>query len=272
METPGIPLDRRPDLNDMASAEYDNVSDTPADKTLIICAAPRTGSSEFCRYLMAAGIGIPHEYFNRNFADGLGRRLGIGGNPLSRWNVRLYIDALRKNRGQNGVLAINLQYWQLNDSLINQSGDSLFSNATVVHLFRPDIGKQLTSWRVAVNTGVWDYSDRKSKSTRPFPDNPKARMKQYAEDLKFIVGEDTGFREFFALTGIDPFFITMKELFRDPADAVHRVAKMLEVPVNNEALKAMIERSKPYPRDEAAHQRATEGLAAPLRKRAFGLR
>lgn len=64
----------------------------------------------------------------------------------------------------------------------------------------------------------------------------------------------------------------MKELFRDPADAVHRIAKMLEVPVNNEALKAMIERSKPYPRDEAAHQRATEGLAAPLRKRAFGLR
>lgn len=270
MNSPRIPLDKRPDLVDMASAEYDIVSETPAEKTLIICSAPRTGSYELCRFLMAAGIGIPHEYFHPQFAVDFGARFGIAGDPLAGPNVQPYIDALRKNRGQNGVLAINLQYWQLSGFLINPPGDSLFKDAAVVHLFRSDIGNQITSWRMAMNTGVWDYSGRVTADKRLYPADLAERIKQYEEDLKFVAGEDTGFREFFARAGINPLFILMSTLFDATENLVHLIGEALETPVNKNALKAMIERSKPYPRDEAAYKRATEGLPARLRGRAFG--
>ncbi len=55
-----ISLGRRPDLVEMAGPEYDLASPEPARKTLLICSAPRTGSYELCRFLIAAGIGIPH--------------------------------------------------------------------------------------------------------------------------------------------------------------------------------------------------------------------
>lgn len=270
MNSPQIPLDKRPDLVDMASAEYDIVSETPAEKTLIICSAPRTGSYELCRYLMAAGIGIPHEYFHPQFANDIAWRFIGKAEPLAGQNVQPYIDALRKNRAQNGVFAANLQHWQLSKSLMNGPGNSFFKDAVVVHLFRSDIGNQVTSWRMAMDTGVWDYSGRVTADKRAYPPDLAERIKQYEEDLEFVAGEDTSFRKFFAMAGIDPFFITMKDLFRDPTDVVHQIAKKLDVPVNKKALKAMIERSKPYPRDEEAYKRATEGLPPRLRYRAFG--
>lgn len=268
MNAPQLPLDKRPDLIEMASPEYDLPSATPAEKTLVICSAPRSGSYELCRYLMAAGIGIPHEYFHPQFAGDFGQRFGLAGNPLDAANVQPYIEALRKNRGQNNVLAINFQHWQL-WSARNAPGNSLFKDALVVHLFRSDIGNQVTSWRIAMNTGVWDYSGRVTGDRRPYPEDLRERVKQYEEDLKFVAGEDAGFREFFAMAGIDPHFVTMRELFANPADIVHRIAKRIDVPVNKKALRAMIDRSQPYPRDEAAYKRATEGLAARLRYRAF---
>jgi hypothetical protein len=63
-----IPLDRRPDLVDLAGPDYDVAVTERANKTLIICSAPRTGSYELCRFLLAAGLGIPFEYMHPQFA------------------------------------------------------------------------------------------------------------------------------------------------------------------------------------------------------------
>jgi hypothetical protein len=66
--------EKRPDALTLIGPEYDRVPAEPADRTLIICSAPRTGSWELCRYLLAAGVGVPHEYFNANYARRLGER------------------------------------------------------------------------------------------------------------------------------------------------------------------------------------------------------
>lgn len=263
-----IPLDRRPDLVDMASPDYDLPSETPAEKKLIICSAPRTGSYELCRYLMAAGIGIPHEYFHQDFAPGLGARFGVEGDPLE--NVHLYLDALYKNRVQQGVFAVNVQYWQVRRFLLNPHGSALFKNAFVIHLFRPDIGNQVTSWRVSMNTGIWDYSGRRTSEPRPYPEDLAKRIAQYEEDIKYVASEDTGFRELFARASITPIFIEMNTLFAAAKDVVGVIANALRVRVNEPALDAMIARSKRYPRDNAAYARATDGLAEIMRKNAFG--
>src|SRR5215469_12777515 len=41
---------------------------------IIICSTPRTGSYLLCRAMIHAGIGIPHEYFNRMNAGIIGSR------------------------------------------------------------------------------------------------------------------------------------------------------------------------------------------------------
>ena len=266
-----IPLDRRPDLVDLAESDYDVDITEPATKTLIVCSAPRTGSYELCRFLLAAGLGIPFEYMHPQFAAQIASRWGMPAEPLRGENISPYIEALRLRRAQNGVFAVNLQYWHFSGFLMNNPGNALFADAFVIYLFRPDIAAQVTSWRIAMNTGKWDFSDRRTSEPRQYPQDTHARAVQFQEDLKFITGEDAGFRELFALAGIQPYFVTMEELFRAPREVVGHIAVALGVPVNESALARMLAGSKPYPRDEAAYARATEGLAEPLRQIAFAL-
>ena len=265
-----IPLDRRPDVIDLSGPAYDVVATEPARRTLIICSAPRTGSYELCRLLLAAGIGIPHEYVHPRIAPEFGRRFGLGANPLARSSIGAYIEALRLRRAQGGVFAVNLQHWQFRESLVNESGRALFEGAHVVHLFRSDIGNQVTSYRVAMNTGTWDFSGRRTSIPRAYPRDLEGRVAQFEADLNRIATEDTGFRELFGRAGIGPQFVTMDDLFRAPAQIVRQIADALGTGVDEGGLGAMISRSAPYPRDEAARLRATNGLADVLKRRAFG--
>src|SRR5262249_53035091 len=96
---------KRPDTIDLIGPEYDRASQQPAERTLIICSAPRTGSYELCRYLLAAGIGVPHEYFNLNYARRLGERWGFSKSPLEPSELSRYIKVLRRRRARGGVFA-----------------------------------------------------------------------------------------------------------------------------------------------------------------------
>ncbi|MGB6287905.1 MAG: Stf0 family sulfotransferase, partial [Xanthobacteraceae bacterium] len=104
------PPANRPDALDLIGPDYDQASSQPADRTLIICSAPRTGSYELCRYLLAAGIGVPHEYFNPNYARRLGERWGFSRSPLEPSELKRYIGILRRRRAQAGVFATKLQF------------------------------------------------------------------------------------------------------------------------------------------------------------------
>jgi LPS sulfotransferase NodH len=107
---------------DLIGPDYDRPSTDPAGQTLIICSAPRTGSYELCRYLLAAGIGVPHEYFNPNYAWRLAERWGFARNPLEPSELSRYVVALRMRRGQNGVFATKLQFPHFDRILRNDEG------------------------------------------------------------------------------------------------------------------------------------------------------
>src|SRR5579871_5154279 len=138
---------RRPDAIDLIGPEFDRPASEPAQRTLIICSAPRTGSYELCRFLIAAGVGVPHEYFNGNYARLAGERWSLGEHPLTEDRIGRYIDVLRRRRSQNGVFATKLQYGHFDRALRNGHGAALFQGATVVHLFRPDVTGQYASIR-----------------------------------------------------------------------------------------------------------------------------
>lgn len=263
----GGPAPKRPDALDLIGPEYDRPSPQPADRTLIICSAPRTGSYELCRYLLAAGLGVPHEYFNPNYARRLGERWGFSKNPLEPSELSRYIEALRCRRAQGGVFATKLQFPYFDRTLRNAHGRRLFEGATVVHLFRPDAVAQYASYRSALESGVWDFSTR--PTAKPLVRDAKNFdnfFKQALQVLDTLMGQDAGLRCLFVLVGIRPLFVTTDELFGGPRQVVRRIADAMRLPVNEGELERAIELSVPYGRD---HTKATAGLAEHFKRVVF---
>lgn len=258
---------KRPDSLALIGPEYDRPSPHPAERTLIICSAPRTASTELCRCLLAAGIGIPHEYFHPNYARQLGERWGFSRSPLEPSELFRYIKALRHWRAQGGVFATKLQFPQFDLNLRNEHGRRLFEGATVVHLFRPDATAQYASYRNALETGVWGFSAHLTTPAvvRDVQDSDKF-LTQALRELEWLMGQDAAFRCLFTLLGIKPIFVTTDELVADPRHAVRGIADAMRLQVNEAELARAIEVSAPYGRDNA---KATVALAEHFKRVIF---
>jgi LPS sulfotransferase NodH len=266
-----IPI-QRPDQIDLLGPDFDHPAAAPARRTLIICSAPRTGSSELCRYLIAAGIGVPYEYFNPHLARPLAQRWGGSGDPLSETGLGSYIDLLRRRRSPNGVFATKLQFWQFDRHLRNAHGATLLNGACVVHLFRPDVATQFASWRAARASGTWDFSAR--QITRPRPPTPPGSselLREALADMNFILGEDAGFRGVFVLLDIRPLFVTSDDLFADPDQIVRRIGEAVSVAIDEEGLRRAVAVSAPYGRDRQ-REASVAGLKDLFKKVAFSRR
>ncbi len=261
-------VSKRPDSIDLIGPEFDRPSAEPARRTLIICSAPRTGSYELSRHLIAAGIGVPHEYFNPNYARRLAERWLFTGDPLSESVLPRYIEVLRRRRVQGGVFATKLQFAQFDHYLRNPIGAALLDGASVVHLFRPDVASQYASLRAAWESGRWDFSPRQTRTPRVPRERSEDSFKEALDDMNWILSEDAGFRGLFVLLGIRPIFMTTDELSRDPKSLVRRIGETMGVPMNEEALDHSIAASAPYGR-ESERKRAMAGLADKFKKIPF---
>jgi len=261
------PSAKRPDALALIGPEYDRTSTRAGEQTLVICSAPRTGSYELCRYLLAAGIGVPHEYFNSSYARRLGQRWGFSRSPLEASELSRYIEVLRRRRVQGGVFATKLQFPHFNLILRNKHGRRLFENATIVHLFRPDAAAQYASYRSALETGVWDFSERPTLSgvVRDSKDSDEL-LKQALQELDALMGQDAGFRCIFALLGIRPLFVTTDELFSNSRQVVCKITSTMGLPVNERELDRALELSAPYGRNTA---KATAQLAEHFKRVVF---
>jgi len=235
-------MNQRPDLIALIGANYDSEGEL-ARRKLIICSAPRTGSYELCRFLTAAGIGTPHEYFNPNYATRLAQRWGISGDPLGQDNIQAYIESLLARRVRNGIFAAKLQYGQYRAFLENPRGLRFLCDATFVHLYRPDVLRQFQSLRVSSVSGRWDYSER--TSTPPQPDSVEGAL----SSLRVLLQSDAGLRGLFFLVGKTPLLITTKDIIEEPKQTVDRIARLVGVDADLEAVEELVAASEPYKRD-----------------------
>jgi LPS sulfotransferase NodH len=241
----------------------------PAQQTLILCSAPRTGSYELCRHLAAAGIGVPHEYFNPNYAHRLAKRWAFRGDALAETELGRYVDLLRRRRSQNGVFATKLQFRHFDIILRNPHGAALFQDACVVHLFRPDVANQFASLRAALESGRWDFSER--QTTQPIirhQTNSDHFMRQAIEEMDWLLSEDAGFRRLFVLLGVKPLFVTSEDLFINPGNVVTRIADAMSVTLDAQRLAQSIAVSAAYG-NENRRQKSATGFAEKFKEIAF---
>ena len=262
-------MQTRPGLLDLIGPDFDREDGEPGKRTLLICAAPRSGSYELCRLLIAAGVGVPHEYFNPNYANRIAARFKLAGDPLSDSQLGGYIEVLRRRRSANNIFAAKFNYQQFETHLRNRHGAALFEGAVVIHLFRPDAAAQYESLRAALATGRWDFTD--NQTTPPIPLNPEKRTAQILREAEIMAFEDGAFRVLFIALGIRPIFITSDTLFASPAAAVREIAEKLEVKINDAGLQRMIASGRRY---GAAGRKGgvldDPALRAALRRQVFG--
>ena len=137
-------------------------------KKIFICSTPRSGSYLLCRYMINAGLGVPHEYFNPIVMLQMAPRLGLESDirgltwwPDS-WKDRLlfrrrrgraaelaflgkYLGFLMARRCQGGVFAAKVHFRDFRRTLNNSVGDALLENTLFIQLYREDILKQAVS-------------------------------------------------------------------------------------------------------------------------------
>lgn len=261
------PSGQRPDIVDLIGPWFDRPRGEPAAKTLIICAAPRTGSNNLARLLIAAGIGVAHEYFNPRYAAVVASRWGLAPNTLSPDQIETYIGELRRRRAAGGVFATKLQYWQYRLALRNKQGRALFEGAVVVHLFRADVFRQFVSVLKALETGRYDFSDR---ATRAPERASRLLSERYLLELaEALMTEDAGFRQLFIFSGIRPIFVEFDDLNREPRSVVDRIGNALSATVNHAELDKALAFAAPYGKEPQNDKNREQRLLGIMRKLAF---
>lgn len=219
----------RPTPAELRTAAYDTDDGPRPTRKLLICAGPRTSSKRLARLLLAAGVGVPMEYFNVNSIRALTERWGVG--------PELYLARLYARRTVNGIFAGNIQHHQMLDWPHPRDFDELFDGAAVLHIERPDKVAQAASLAACLLTGRWGFEPADTEL-----DYPEERLRDAARRATSLVAaEDRGWAGFFEQKRIDPLLLTSTEVNRHDLETVERAAELISVPFDVAAASKMLD-------------------------------
>lgn len=237
----------RPSPADLDGPAYDQPPARPR-RVLLVCTAPRSSSKRLARLLLAAGIGVPMEYFRPPRIEGLGARFGTR-------TLAEYLAAIRARRTVNGVFASLLHWRQYDATLRNAAGAALLRDATLVRLERADRDAQVVSLAAAMLSGNWGFE-------RPREAVYEAGTMASALDAAaaMLAAETAGWEAFFA--GRPALALRSDEVNAQPAAAVARVARALDVTFDRDAVARMAAIDPTY-----EGERALKKSLAALRER-----
>jgi LPS sulfotransferase NodH len=220
-----------------------------APRKLFICSTPRSGSYLLCRYMINAGLGVPHEYFNPIIMRQMAPRLGLGPDiervtwrPRGRVDRLLfgnsthaaeenflnkYLAALIPRRCQGGVFAAKIHFDQFLKVLNNPTGRQLLEGGVFVHLYREDLVKQAVSTYFANLTGRWGIDETITTAPVEHPDFFDVAALDRA--VQALADDDKGWRIFLARNGLSPLSIAYEEMCKDPFKFVLEIARRLDL-------------------------------------------
>ena len=234
---------------EISSAALDQPACEGAPQRLFICSTPRSGSYLLCRYMINAGLGVPHEYFNPVVIHQMAPRLGLADEvrPLE-WLPRgrrdrlmlrraaraaeadflpKYLRILQQRRCQGGVFAAKIHFRDFVRVLDNPAGHSLLAGAHFVFLYREDMLKQAISEHVGQLTGRWGIDDTVTTTPSAKPDFFDIAAIDRA--LQDISEQERGWRLFLARHGAVPHSMSYETLAAAPFDAVLAIAERLGI-------------------------------------------
>lgn len=211
---------------------------------IFICSTPRSGSYMLCRYMVNAGLGVPHEYFNPHIMRQIAPRLGLGARVEGlKWRrkmrrdrlpfplpdrvaemnfLRLYIERLIPRRCQGGIFAAKIHFDQYFTVLNNPVGRRLLDGGVFIHLFREDLLRQAVSHNFSYLTGRWGDDD--TVTTSPSPETDLLEPHKIDRQMAALADEDREWRLLLARNGLAPLSISYEQLCRDPSAFIAEIA------------------------------------------------
>jgi LPS sulfotransferase NodH len=216
---------------------------------VFICSTPRSGSYMLCRYMINAGLGVPHEYFNPVIIRQIAARLGLAGSvERLKWRARSkrdmlpfgraeraaetdflgkYVSALVPRRCQKGIFAAKIHFDQYTRVLDNPVGWKLLDGGVFIHLFRENLLAQTVSRNFAYVTGRWGMDD--TVTTAPATQSDLLEVQGINRELETLADEDRGWRVFLARNGLSPITISYEQLCDDPSRFVAAIARRVGI-------------------------------------------
>jgi LPS sulfotransferase NodH len=213
-------------------------------KKIFICSTPRSGSYLLCRFMINAGLGVPHEYFNpiviRQMAPRLGFEESIKG--LKWWPrgrkdrlmlrrkeraaefefLKKYLPVLIPRRCRGGVFAAKIHFRDFRTVLDNPVGHRLLDGGLFIYIYRENLLMQTVSERFAQLTGRWGIDD--TVTTWPAANPNFFDHKAIDRTLNDLSEQDRGWRMFLARKGVAPMSISYERLCEDPSGFVRAIA------------------------------------------------
>jgi LPS sulfotransferase NodH len=233
----------------MTSELLDQPAFTGEPRKLFICSTPRSGSYLLCRYMINAGLGVPHEYFNPIIMRQMAPRFGLGPavaelkwRPRSRMDrlpfatparaaeesfLGQYLAALIPKRCQGGIFAAKIHFEHFVKVLDNPTGRKLLDGGVFIHLYRDDLLKQAVSTHFSNLTGRWSIDDTRSTAPAAQPNFFDAAALD--RTLHRLAEDDLGWRVLLARNGLGPLSISYEQLCKDPAGFVATIARRMGV-------------------------------------------
>ena len=218
-------------------------------RKLFICSTPRSGSYMLCRYMINAGLGVPHEYFNPINMRTITPRLGLGAaiqglqwrrrtlrdrlpivTPARAVEMRFveqYIAALVPRRCQLGVFAAKIHFDQYTKVLDNPVGRKLLRGGLFVHLYREDLLKQAISLNFARATGRWGIDD--TVVTPPVTTLDFFDTSALDGTVKELARDDLEWRIILARSGNPVVSVSYERICQDPFGFVVELAGRLGI-------------------------------------------
>lgn len=218
-------------------------------RKLFICSSPRSGSYLLCRYMINAGLGVPHEYFNPINMRQIAARLGLGAaieglewrrrSPMDLLPFRKaarraeanflekYVAVLVPRRCQQGVFAAKLNFGQYTKVLDNPVGWKLLNGGVFVHLYRQDLLSQAISTNIARATGRWSIDD--AITTTPAANLDLYDASALDRTVEEIAMEDLEWRLLLIRNGIVAVSISYEQVCQDPFGVVVVLADRLGI-------------------------------------------
>lgn len=219
-------------------------------KKVFICSTPRSGSYLLCRYMINAGLGVPHEYFNPIVMHQMAPRLGLEDDirGLTWWPrgqkdrllmrrraeaaaeldfLQKYLRILVARRCQGGVFAGKIHFRDFRRTLNNPVGHELLQGGLFIYLYREDMLKQAVSEHFAQLTGRWGIDD--TVTTTPVTSPDFFDHEAIDRALHDLSEQDRGWRLFLARSGFIPMSISYEKLCEDPFGFVAAIAARLGV-------------------------------------------
>ncbi len=203
-------------------------------QSLILCSAPRSGSTLLCDLLSGTGVaGNPHSFFRRESLAEYAEEFGLPAPVID----ETYLDAaIREGTGDTGIFGVRIMWETFGelDAALDRIHpgfpdaparlERAFGKTLFVHLSRSDKVAQAISYLKAQQTGLWHRFADGSERERMAPPRPaEYDPAQLADLVARLTAADAGWRDWLAEHGIEPVRVDYDDLSRDPRAELAKV-------------------------------------------------